>query len=535
MLLCVSFGAFLIYYHDADGLDPFRSSFLAMSFAVATFYVSFAIGGFNSSAYRPFHRAFPPRLLWFCVIFIVTGLLPLAILVVLPFLFIRACLLLLPLLAVAGAGLLETARRETDIVTLLDRLCSVRLAKRHFESLVPQIDAKIAETKELILPGTGGQPTHEYDWHLPLPTQQDGPLNSLATLGMLAIESGDHYGFARVINRSLEIYDLAETFEPQETVAGSYAIQKELRSVVFEALQRMMLALQRDNGTASLTRVAIDALAELTVTKAKMQKQTQNITFSAIQLMESLGLHCYECGSKAEIRVPLIVSRQIVQRGMENPPPVQEGAKQSIEVLDFNFSLPHLSDPIKRLGSFGITKRDSHLLYQCLDAFGWLGCLAVKHKRMQVTTACLRALSQLGREARAAGIECHWDKCAVRPEDHAAERIDWIASWVGQVSEDCRTSWIGLLDTAYSRLYGKETTLTIVTGEDGRPSTRKNVSEKNHVERYVLLAGSRGVDYSDFTFLKDLELRGGKGIVMQGPLMPLTTTTSDKSGATTDE
>jgi hypothetical protein len=34
-------------------------------------------------------------------------------------------------------------------------------------------------------------------------------------------------------------------------------------------------------------------------------------------------------------------------------------------------------------------------------------------------------------------------------------------------------------------------------------------------------AGCRDVDYSDFAFLKDLELHGGKGVFMEGPLMPL--------------
>ena len=452
------------------------------------------------------------------------ALLPLAVLVLLPAFYVRACLVLLPLLAVTGVGLLESTRRETDPLTLLERLCSERKVEQYLTSLVPQIDAKIAETKALELTRAEDRPTHEWGWHLPIPTEQDDPLNCLATLGLLAIRQGDLHAFARVVKRSLEVLDLAESFKPKGTTAGEYEIRAQLRSHVFEVLERLVLALQRDKGTASLTRVAVDVLAEAVAAKARIQKQTEDFVFSALRLMETLARHSYECGSRAELRVPLIVSRQVVQKGMDVPLRVDGAEQQPIEVSMFNHQLPHLSNTIKGLGSFAVGKGDSEFLYRCFDAFGWLGCSAVKHGNVQVGTACLRALSQLGREARAKELECFWDKCAVRPEDHAAERIDWIASWLCKIPEERREYWVELLEAAYSRFYGKETTLTFETAEDGKSSIKKTVSQKNHVEGYILRAGSRDVDYSDFTFLKDLELHGGRGVVMEGPLMPLTAT-----------
>ena len=47
------------------------------------------------------------------------------------------------------------------------------------------------------------------------------------------------------------------------------------------------------------------------------------------------------------------------------------------------------------------------------------------------------------------------------------------------------------------------------------------MSGKNHVESNSMHATARPVDYSDFTFLKDLELYGGRGIIAQGPIVPL--------------
>ena len=487
------------------------------------------MGGFNSSAYRQFHRTIPPRLLWSCVALLFVALLPLGVLVIKPDLYIPTCLLLLPMLAVAGAGLLEIARRETDPLTLLDRLCTIKAITRFLRSLVPIVDLRIAETKALELSKTEDCPMHEFEWHLPMPSHESDPLNCLATLGLLAIQHGDSHAFGRVVRRSLQALDLAENFQPSKTTAGYYTIRRELRGYVFAAIQRMMLALQRDKGTVSLARTAIDIMAESVVSKTKEQKQTQDLVFAALHLMETLARHCYESGSHAEILVPLIVSRQVVQKGLDDPPEIKEGEQQPIEISMFNHTLPQLTGPIKRLGSFAIEKGDSDFLYRCFDAFGWLGCSAVKHRKMLVATACLRALSQLGREVRAKGLECHWDKCAVRPEDHAAERIDWIASWVSKVPEDGREYWIGLLEAAYSRLSGLETSLKFETTTDGKVSISKSVSEKNHVESYIMHAASRDVDYSDFSFLKDLELHGGKGVFMRGPPMPIVSATTEKT------
>jgi hypothetical protein len=383
------------------------------------------------------------------------------------------------MLTIAGAVLLEIGRIETDPLTLLERLCSLKVLERHLHSLVPKIDAKITETKALELSKPADRPTHEFNWHLPLPAQRVDPINNLATLGLLAIQHGDLHAFGRVMKRSLEALELAEDFAPKKTEAGDYKMRAELREYVYGALQRMILALLRDKGTVSLSRVAIDALAESVVAKAKTQKQTKDFTFSALHLMETLSRHCYESGSTSDIRVLIIVARQIVQKGVDNPPRTPEGQESGIEIFEFHHALPQLTNCIKRLGSYAIEKGDSEFLYRCFDAFAWLGCAAVKEKDSGVATECLRALSQLGREVRAKGLECFWSRCPVRPEDHAAERIDWIASWIAKIPADNREHWIGMCDCAYSRLVGRETTLKIKVGSDGNVSIERELSEKN--------------------------------------------------------
>ena len=109
----------------------------------------------------------------------------------------------------------------------------------------------------------------------------------------------------------------------------------------------------------------------------------------------------------------------------------------------------------------------------------------------------------------------------MRPEDHAMERIDWIASWVLQLPEDKRQYWIGLLNCAYSRYYGKEISVVVGKGANGEAAMTKEFSENNYIEGYIMHAAARDVDYSNFTFLKDLELHGTRGVLVQGPIVPL--------------
>jgi hypothetical protein len=521
LLLSALIGAFLVYFYDPTTLEPFRTSLLTITFAITTFSATFSMGAFNSSAYRQFHHTFPPRLLWSCVALLFVAFIPLAILVCWSAAYIPACLVLLPILAVIGPYLQEIGRRETDPITLLDSLCSLKLLERYLHAVIPKIDAKIDETEILQLSKPGDKPTHEFDWHLPLPPEKDNPIDSLTTLGLLAIRHGDLHVFSRVVKRSLEAMEMVKNLKPPKTRAGDYKIRAELRESVYGALHRMILELQQDKSTVSLSRVAIDALTEFVVAKSKNQQQTQNNIFSSLFLIELLAKHCFDSGSKSEIRVLIIVARQIVQKGIDDPPQGPDGLKEPIEITEFHWRLPDLTNCIKRVGSFAIEKGDMELLYRCFDAFAWLGCSAVKSQHIEVVTACLQALSQLGREVRVKELECFDNSCPVRPEAHAIERIDWIVSWVAQMTDDQREHWIGLVECAYSRFYGREVSLSFTKQSDNKGSFTAHLSNEKHIESYSMRAGSRDVDYSDFHFLKDHELRSGKGTLMQGPIVPL--------------
>lgn len=521
-VLGLTLGVWFIFVHDGKTLESFRMSFLTVIFTVTTFSVSFAISGFNAAAYRQFHRTLAPRLLFGCVALVVLAFVPLGVLVAKPAYFVTTCLLVLPNLMLSSALMQEVVKQETDPLTLLDRTCSLKSIQTHLSACAVQIKKRIEETEALELSKPGDRPTHEFDWHLPIPNIRDDPLVNLSTLGLLTIQQGDLHSFARVMQRFLEVVDRLEEVSIPHDERRQYQLRHELREMVYGVVERIALALQKDRGTIALCRVAIDTLGEYAVAKVTNREQTKSEVFWALALMKTLGTHCYESGSTVEMRSTLIVARQLVQKGMDDPPKSKNEGKFDAELADFFHALPRLTNVIKRVGSYAINKDDSELLYRCFDAFAWLGCASVKSDRKMVGTSCLRAIAQLGREARVKKMECFDPKCPLRPEQHAEERIDWIASLLSEKNLTEATTWGGLIEGAISRLNGKEVEIRIVQNEKGEVELSARRTGKNHIEQYAMRGGSRTVDYSDFTFLKDLELQAFRGgIVMQGPVVPL--------------
>lgn len=518
LLLAAALGGLLAYDYDGASLEGFRPSLLTIIFTVTTFSVTFSIGGFNASAYRQFHRNIPPRLLAACLAVLAITLVPLALLVFYPVAFVPICLFVLPLLLLSGAILLGLGRRETDPTILLNRLCSTAVIDRHLRSLAPKVASKIEETKALALSKPRDQPMHEVSWHLAVPPEPEDPLTHLATLGLLAIQHGDLAAFGGVIKRFLEVLELAENLQ---LPGDQYRVRSEIRTQAFDAFHRVTLALQRDKGTVAFARVAIDTLAEYVTGKTKDRQQASDLAFAALRLMKALAIHCYESGSTHELRVPIIVGRLITQKGIDDPPPRIEGKTPSADEALFDHRLAGITHVIKRVGTWAIKNGDMELLYRCFEAFGWLGCSAVKHENEDVANACLRALSQLGREVRHEELECFWDHCPLRPEDHALEQMKHMVTWLSPMSDERRPHWTGLFEVALSRFHGKEIELVFERQPDGKHMINLNLSKKDHVEGFMMREGSREVNYADFKFLKDLELHGSKGILMQGPVVPL--------------
>jgi len=222
--------------------------------------------------------------------------------------------------------------------------------------------------------------------------------------------------------------------------------------------------------------------------------------------MSSIAIHALEGGNRSLILAPIVVARQITQKGVDEPPTTDKPiGEKPIEELMFRHQLPQLTNVIKTIGHKAIEQKDTDILYRCLDAFGWLGCSAIKTDNQEVGKVCLRALCQLGRESRAAKLECFYSKCALEPWQHAEQRIGWILTWLPKLAEEVQKNWMRSIVEAYSRLHGFDVTIKIEQRND-KPFFGIEISKTPHTCGYSDLDGNRTVDYSGVNFLKDLEL-----------------------------
>jgi len=234
-------------------------------------------------------------------------------------------------------------------------------------------------------------------------------------------------------------------------------------------------------------------------------------------------------GETGTSKTPLIVIRLVCQKGVDEwgKLPNKEDLADTIDALFFPHNIATMARFIQNLGSAAIESKETDFLYRVFEAFGWLGCSALKAGNHEVTCVCVRGLAQLGREARVKKLECHWDQCAVKPEDHARERIEWIATWISKVEKDQQEPWIGIVSQGFSRLAGKIVEVKMPE-TNGDTIMRLNITEEDHVEGFSSNAGGRDLDYSDFSMLKDFGLHGFMGgTLMQGPVIPFVTSPTE--------
>jgi hypothetical protein len=358
------------------------------------------------------------------------------------------------------------------------------------ERFIIDADHRLMELKGFALTAPKDQPRHEWSWHIPPDAKSDDPFNVAVGISLTAIRVGDVATFQQALQTALSCGDQIN-------------IERALTTHVSGALFSICKGTVASDSSGMFSQKFLDVTALYLSQKAAEGLQTSVLSSMILSQMVMVAESCLKEDRFDLALVPVVVIRQVVQKGLDGPLPAQTDDKTSDPL--FLDKLSQITYMTMQLAQTAIRLKNSDFLYRCLDSFGYLGCSAVKHNNLPVGRTCLRALAQLGREARANSMECFWDRCALTPTDHAQERIEWMISWLPSAPENCREMWIRSMQEAYSRIIGRETTLT-VSFEDSKPTFNLALSEKSFQLNYAYERIGRVLDYSDFTVLKDLEL-----------------------------
>jgi hypothetical protein len=380
------------------------------------------------------------------------------------------------------------------------------------------------EWKNLDLARPEDMPTHEWRW-IPLPLlPATDPFSKLGAIAATAAKTGDIAVVVQVARGLLEAIDVSADL----TAPGEKSLPSQVSGIVKSQLSRIIAVAENADTTGDTSAGVLDVLADYLATRSKEQwPPVQPCTFIGA-LMVLSGERWIRRGETHIARRALIVLRLLCQQGVYR----WQGKGPQDDNMDSLFWIHYLgglAQMIKPLGTTAIEAGETDFLYRVFDAFGWLGCSAVKSRNREVARACVRALAQLGREARAKGLECFWDKCAVRPEDHARERIEWMLTWTARTDDDDRADWIAIIEQGLSRLGGNVVTISYVSAEENRPFECVRSAEP-YIEQFGSDAGWRELNYSDTKMLKDFELHGVRGgVFIQGPAVPLQGSQDEKT------
>jgi hypothetical protein len=482
---------------SGPSLERHTSVLLALNVSVAIFAVNFGILEFQLSPYRQYSRLTTARYRVAALILVVVSLVPLVSLVARSSWTGTVAISMLPV-AVFGAAILGfLAAHETQGTSILAERGSRGVMRRFLPALAESMAAALEEQEQQRLVPVVNLPTHEWTG-LPTPTPllEGDPVELVVGMADTALRVSDLATFDAAVQKLLSYWHELDAYSPQDSGAvKAYEIARALTKYLAAGQERMLRNVLKADASGAFANRLQGRLAEVVRNRAQREAQTSNAALTALYHMQVVSEHLLQQRIHRGPIQAVVIARQAAQKGLDR-------AGDAAEALLFRHSLASYADTIKALGQEAVRQKNSDFLYRCLDALGWLGCAAVQKEHRPVTIACLEGLAQLGRESKAAGLKCFWHKCALNPEDHAWERLDWIASWVAAstgIPADSDKDAFALrpLEEAYSRLRGKACRLSIRRDREGGPHVVIEKTNEPHRITFQRNGFSRTIDYSD--------------------------------------
>lgn len=408
-------------------------------------------------------------------------------------------LVAIPLVSCGSILLSQLSIRETSSKSLIRQACDNDKLVESLSVFGTHVVSHLSDLEQLELAKAGDAPSHEWSRKSPAMSVQNDPFNFLAGLGLAAVQSSDVYTYERVVNATWKMLDFSLNFK-HSSETDYHDIRSQFSAVSMQSLHRLLSAAESERSDTFVVKF-IEACERYVHDKIKRGEQIHNSTRNAVGLMVRAGKYLLTKDNSYCSLSPIIAARQAAQKCLDQEP----------EGLLYEYYAAEFPSFIKRMGKKAIEVKDTEYLYRCFDAFVWMGCSAAKSKNRkagyEIGKACLHGLSQLGRESRAANLECFWDRCLLLPADHAEKNITDIGSWIPSISdESIRERWCDLLVESLSRLTGKVCTYQITKEE--KPNLKIKMTEEDYIFSMSDDGLKRTINYADTKMLKEMELYG---------------------------
>lgn len=516
--LIVVFGAlsaFLGWSGRNAEMEGFGPVLIGANLTVAALAINFSFMTYQATEVRRFKNGLSGNLLAACLVVLFIAISPVIALVIGKDHVGWVGAATIPALAMMTLFLVSLAKREANPVVMMRAATSQRKWKKSIEANSRALSKARNEFDQLKLISKGNLPTHEFDWFIQPSIPPSDPSRLILGIGMFGAKNKNFECVIAAANHFIEALDCGWNLYYKQSAKHYGSVE-----YIKDSFKMLASEARQNDPTGQLSRGISNAIAHYIVNQAaKGEPAPQPIGFLSALLVDE-GCELLESKKSSEVaQDALIAIRQVCDRGANSWKGIREIKDHDyFRYLFWEHSLSVYAYTMKSLGSSAIKAGNSHFLYLVLEAFAWLGCSAVKGDNVELAKACIRGLAQLGREARNANLECHWDKCALLPDQHALERLEWILTWVPKATVNIQGEFLALLGNGASRLRGRESAYSISSNDDKQ--LQRDFTDEAYSESQSGEAGSRDLDYSDNSMLKDYELYGFP-CMMRGPSIPI--------------
>lgn len=493
LLLFILLSISLMCFANLEDLAVYNIAFISTGIGIATFSISFSFLQYQFSPYKALLQYVSNSHLIYCYAVVFIAIIPLINLIINKTYVPAAGIFCIPLLIYGAILLPIISIEECNPRLLMEKNLGMNNISRYLNEFKSVDKAAKEKSEKLEFEWPNETPLHSVTSKYNTNVIANDPFALLCNVIELALKNGDKITYERAINNYFLLTDLCVDHEIVDYRSGSrFAINK-LVTDTFEIILTQVVTAKN----IPLLSIIIYKTGDFVKEKALRQLQATAPYDDLIDILVKYAKSALDNNQEFVIYISSLC-RELSQKGIHDP---ETGERK----MFFSVHLASFAKYITIIGQEAVSKKNSDVLFRCLEDLGFLGCTAVKKNHFNVIIECLQGLVQLGREARAADVKCFWRHCSLEMTDHADQRIEWMVTWLPQVPEEDRNILAESFGTAYSRLYGKKLTVSIeeIEGELGVKFTK---SEEKHIESYADGKYRKTVDYSDFKEIKEFKL-----------------------------
>ncbi|MBK8256487.1 MAG: hypothetical protein IPK82_27940 [Polyangiaceae bacterium] len=505
----------LVYYSLGVDLSTINSWLVGINFVLAVSAVNFTFFGHQLSRYKPLLGALTTRQWVNIVTLSALPFLPLVVYLIHSAWFSRAALWTIPFLMwSAYDSALLTATYLDPHYYLRVRFSDIEI-RRYTDRLLTQARTEVAAHNKLLERIKSVQvPIHGRTFEPTAIGLRDQDLwDQLTTIIKLSVENNDYSAFAAATDAVIRL--LSASYDVRSADNDAYSEREAVGHVSHTRFRAIVNWLLDKDKEGTHVQALVNNLCGFIASQPSASLKKSRLVGSLLSDLAWVGRKML---AKDELAEPLKIVNTIhavVELLQIQSGPTPSDADSPMEELLLSQELVGYAHFIGRLGAEAFDKKRPHVAYRCMETLSYIGCNAAKDlpRGRRMVAACLAALVQIGRTARATAAKCFWHACIIPPEGHSEEFMGHILTWlVKGIGSDGKFPLKSCAEQAYSRIRGKACSIVprlelnpffwIQEKKDG--PTGESLP---HIERMSGRFGYSGtLDYSRSEDLKDYEL-----------------------------